>query len=103
MVVRVEPVRCSFPKLAEEFLPTTAFRYIAADVGGLILVSYDQVMGTGMQGGPGKSRARLFVLEFSMNDRRDSVSGVTLDVFPDVKDRTAGRVDDDATFFGQDV
>ena len=65
MVVRVEPIRCSFSKLVEEFFPTTAFRYVVADGGGLVLVSYDQVMSTGMQGGPGKRRARLFVLEFA--------------------------------------
>src|SRR5206468_4637808 len=41
------------------------------------------------------------MLKFAVNDGRHTRAGVAFDVFPDIEDRTAGRVDDNAAFLSE--
>ena len=101
--VRVKPFRDRLPESRHEILPVTAGADIVADKSGLGLVPHDHVMRTRVQRRSGKRGARFLVLKLTVDDRSDSSPSIELDILPYVENRATGRIDNDTTFFRQDV
>src|SRR5262245_37672156 len=103
MPLRIEALRDGSSKARYEFELVTAIDNVVADVRGFFLVANHKIVSTRKQGRARKRRLRFLMLELAVNYGRHALSGVPIDVFPNIEHGAASRIDDDTALLRQEL
>ena len=103
MKIRIEARRHGFREAPHEIGFVAPMGDVAANIRGFFLVPNDKVLRALKQRGSRKRRLGFLMFEFSVNDGGDARARISLDIFPDVQNGSAGRIDHNATLLRKQV